>query len=76
MNATNPEHPLTAASDSLQHLVSCEYGGCTAPAKYQTYFLGGPFLKLCDIHEEAVFPSVIFTNKDSLAAQIQPKRDR
>lgn len=45
-------------------MAKCEFGTCRQDAKWQTYFLGGKFLKLCKTHEAEVFPERLFRSKD------------
>ena len=44
--------------------MKCQTGECEREAIYQTYFMGGPFMKLCAECEEEVFPKSIFPMKD------------
>ena len=50
----------------MDESIHCQFGGCVIPAKYQTYFLGGPFLRLCEKHEEEIFPPSLFPMADYL----------
>ncbi|GEM_PF-5883764 len=44
----------------------CQYGGCEEEAIYQHYFLGGPFLRLCQEHADKVFPLKPGTIEDAV----------